>query len=79
MKEQRVKPSDLPPSTVDNQDSITTSVTTIDPVPLAAADPVPLAASTDSTPAKDVAGHELPASMFSTSGLSSWARNLKIP
>ncbi|TVU50577.1 hypothetical protein EJB05_01954, partial [Eragrostis curvula] len=83
MEEQQVKPSDVPPTIIDNQDSAANPVT--------AADPVPLAASTDSSvgpavisaptavQAKDAAGQEAPASMFSTSGLSSWAKNLKIP
>ncbi|KAL6594976.1 hypothetical protein ACP70R_048079 [Stipagrostis hirtigluma subsp. patula] len=91
MEEQQVKPSVLPPTTsLDNQDSSTTS-------PVTAADPVPAVASTDSSnqiasadPAvssaptaaltQDAAGRETsPSSVFSTSGLSSWARNLKIP
>ncbi|TVU46711.1 hypothetical protein EJB05_06262 [Eragrostis curvula] len=89
MEEQQVKPSDVPSTTIDNQDSAATP-------PVTAAGSVPLAASTDSSsqvagaspaaisaptavPAKDAAGQEAPASMFSTSGLPSWAKNLKIP
>jgi phosphatidylinositol-3,4,5-trisphosphate 3-phosphatase and dual-specificity protein phosphatase PTEN len=89
MEEQQVKPSDLPPTTTttDNPDSATTTVTTADPVPLAAstdsssqvagANPDASSAPT-AVPSKDAAGREAPASMFSTPGLSSWAKNLKI-
>lgn len=87
MEEQQVKPSDLPSAISDNQDSAATPVTTADPVrpaastdspsPVAGADPAAVSAPTAS-PTKDAA-REAPASMFSTSGLSSWAKNLKIP
>jgi phosphatidylinositol-3,4,5-trisphosphate 3-phosphatase/dual-specificity protein phosphatase PTEN len=89
MEEQQVKPSDLPPTSSDNQDSVATP-------PVTSADPVRLVASSDSpsevagaapaavfaptaAPAEDAAGREAPASVFSASGLSSWAKNLKIP
>ncbi|GJN13322.1 hypothetical protein PR202_gb00014 [Eleusine coracana subsp. coracana] len=91
MEEQQVKPSDLPPTTTDNQDPAAPPPdTTADSVPMAAstapesssqvagADPAAISAPT-TAPKKDAAGREAPASMFSTSGLSSWAKNLKIP
>ena len=93
MEQQQVKPS-LPPSDapMDNQDSSPLpAVTTADPVPRAlsndsatqAASPNPVAPSSPSAPTsattQDAAGREAPSSMFSTSGLSSWAKNLKIP
>ncbi|CAN6243016.1 unnamed protein product [Urochloa humidicola] len=89
MEEQQVKPSDLPPTTSDNQDSAATPPeTTVNPVrpaastnsssQVAGADPAVVSAPT-AAPAKDAAGREVPPSMFSTSGLSSWAKNLKIP
>jgi len=85
MEEQQVKPSDLPPTSSDNQGPVATPpVTSADPVrpaastgspsQVAAAAPAPIAA-----PAEDAAGREAPASVFSASGLSSWAKNLKIP
>ncbi|KAK3139703.1 hypothetical protein QOZ80_5AG0388310 [Eleusine coracana subsp. coracana] len=90
MEEQQVKPSDMPPTTTDNQDPVAPLPdTTADSVPLTAstvpesssqvagADPSAISAST-TAPTKDAAGREAPASMFSTSGLSSWAKNLKI-
>lgn len=93
MEQQQVKPS-LPPSDtpMDNQDSSPPpAVTTADPVPRAPANdsatqvasPNPVAPSSPSAPTsattQDAAGRETPSSMFSTSGLSSWAKNLKIP
>ena len=85
MEEQQVKPSDLPPTTSDNRDSAATPpITTVDPVrpaastQVAGADPAAVSAAT-AAPAKDDAGREAPPSMFSTSGLSTWAKNLKIP
>lgn len=85
MEEQQVKPSDLPPTTSDNRDSAATPpITTVDPVrpaassQVAGADPAASSAAT-AAPAKDDAGREAPPSMFSTSGLSTWAKNLKIP
>ncbi|KAJ1291000.1 hypothetical protein BS78_02G285600 [Paspalum vaginatum] len=83
MEEQQVKPSDLPPTTSDKQDSAKIPpVTTADPVhPVASADSSSQVAGADpaAASAKDATGREAPASMFSTSGLSSWAKNLKIP
>ncbi|KAM3255339.1 hypothetical protein ACQJBY_048578 [Aegilops geniculata] len=93
MEQQQFKPS-LPPSDtpMDNQDSSPLpAVTTADPVPRAlsndsatqAVSPNPVAPSSPSAPTsattQDAAGREAPSSMFSTSGLSSWAKNLKIP
>jgi phosphatidylinositol-3,4,5-trisphosphate 3-phosphatase and dual-specificity protein phosphatase PTEN len=85
MEEQQVKPSDLPPASSDNQDSAATP-------PVTSADPIRPATSIDSpskvaaavsaptaAPAEDAAAREAPASTFSASGLSSWAKNLKIP
>ncbi|VAI15249.1 unnamed protein product [Triticum turgidum subsp. durum] len=93
MEQQQVKPSLTPSDTpMDNQDSSPLpAVTTADPVPRAlsndsatqAACPNPVAPSSPSAPTsattQDAAGREAPSSMFSTSGLSSWAKNLKIP
>lgn len=88
MEEQQVKPLDLPPTSSDNQDSAATpSVTSADPVRPAATDSpskvagaAPAAVSSPTAaPAEDAAGREAPASVFSASGLSSWAKNLKIP
>jgi phosphatidylinositol-3,4,5-trisphosphate 3-phosphatase/dual-specificity protein phosphatase PTEN len=93
MEEQQVNPSLPPPaSPVDNHDSTPPpAITTADPVPHATSNdsttqvasinrvaPSSPAAPTSAT-AQDAAGHESPSSMFSTSGLSSWAKNLKIP
>lgn len=89
MEEQQVKPLDLPPTSSDNQDSAATPpVTSADPVrPAASTDspsqvagaaPAAVSAPT-AAPAEDAAGREVPASVFSASGLSSWAKNLKIP
>lgn len=93
MEEQQVNPSLPPPaSPVDNHDSTPPpAITTADPVPHATSNdsttqvasinrvaPSSPAAPTSAT-AQDAAGHESPPSMFSTSGLSSWAKNLKIP
>uniref|UniRef100_A0ACD5VXA2 Uncharacterized protein n=1 Tax=Avena sativa TaxID=4498 RepID=A0ACD5VXA2_AVESA len=90
MEEQQVNPSLLPPaSPVDNHDSAPPpAITTADPVPHATSNdsttqvasinrvaPSSPAAPTSAT-AQDAAGSP---SMFSTSGLSSWAKNLKIP
>ncbi|OQU88311.1 phosphatidylinositol 3,4,5-trisphosphate 3-phosphatase and protein-tyrosine-phosphatase PTEN2A [Sorghum bicolor] len=87
MEEQQVKPLDLPPTSLDNQDSAATPVTSADPVRPAATDSpskvagaAPAAVSSPTAaPAEDAAGREAPASVFSASGLSSWAKNLKIP
>ena len=93
MEEKQVNPSLLPPaSPVDNHDSTSPpAVTTADPVPHATSnDSATQVASINSvapsSPAAPTsvttqysAGREAPSSMFSTSGLSSWAKNLKIP
>lgn len=93
MEQQEVKPSLPPPATpMDSQDSSPPpAVTTADPVPHAlsndsatqVASPNPVAPSSPPAPTsattQDAAGHEAPSSMFSTSGISSWAKNLKIP
>uniref|UniRef100_A0A0D9XYR8 Phosphatidylinositol-3,4,5-trisphosphate 3-phosphatase n=1 Tax=Leersia perrieri TaxID=77586 RepID=A0A0D9XYR8_9ORYZ len=93
MEEQQVKPSDQhpPPPPVDSQDSTAPPVRTSEPVPQATSnDSATQVASTDhvapspapapsAVPINDAAGREAPSSIFSTSGLSSWAKNLKIP
>ncbi|CAM0950015.1 unnamed protein product [Alopecurus aequalis] len=93
MEEKQVNPSLLLPSSpVDNHDStLAPAVTTADPVPHATSNdsatqvasinsvaPSSPASPTSAT-TQDSAGREAPSSMFSTSGLSSWAKNLKIP
>jgi len=93
MEEQQVNSSLLPPaSPVNNHDSTPPpAVTTADPVPHATSNDSttqvasinPVAPSSPAAPTsaatQDAAGREAPPSMFSTSGLSSWAKNLKIP
>ncbi|EAZ20239.1 hypothetical protein OsJ_35839 [Oryza sativa Japonica Group] len=94
MEEQQVKPSDShpPPATpVDSQDSTAPPVRTPDPVSQATSnDSATQFASTvhvapspapvpNAVPIQDAAGREAQSSIFSTSGLSSWAKNLKIP
>ncbi|EEC69136.1 hypothetical protein OsI_38062 [Oryza sativa Indica Group] len=94
MEEQQVKPSDShpPPATlVDSQDSTVPPVRTPDPVSQATSnDSATQFASTvhvapspapvpNAVPIQDAAGREAQSSIFSTSGLSSWAKNLKIP
>jgi phosphatidylinositol-3,4,5-trisphosphate 3-phosphatase and dual-specificity protein phosphatase PTEN len=88
MEEHQVKPSDLPPTSLHNQDSAATPVTSADPArpaasndspsQVASAAPAAVSAPT-AAPAEDAAGREASASVFSASGLSSWAKNLKIP
>ncbi|KQJ86858.1 phosphatidylinositol 3,4,5-trisphosphate 3-phosphatase and protein-tyrosine-phosphatase PTEN2A [Brachypodium distachyon] len=93
MEEQQVKPSPPPPaSPMDSQDTAApAAVATVDSVSHATsnASTTQVASISHVTPSspqasnsattQDAAGRESPSSMFSTSGLSSWAKNLKIP
>lgn len=93
MEEQQVKPSPPPPtSPMDSQDTASpAAVATVDSVSHATsnASTTQVASISHVTPSspqasnsattQDAAGRESPSSMFSTSGLSSWAKNLKIP
>jgi phosphatidylinositol-3,4,5-trisphosphate 3-phosphatase/dual-specificity protein phosphatase PTEN len=94
MEEKQINPSLLPPaSPVDNQVSTPPpAVTTAYQVPRATSNdaateiasinpvvPSSAAAAPTSATTQDAAGLEAPSSMFSTSNLSSWAKNLKIP
>jgi phosphatidylinositol-3,4,5-trisphosphate 3-phosphatase/dual-specificity protein phosphatase PTEN len=93
MEEKKVNPSRLQlASPVDSHDSTPPpAVTTANPVPHATSNdsatqvasinpiaPSSPAALTSATTQDDAGGLEAPSSMFSTSGLSSWAKNLKI-
>ncbi|XP_006663975.1 phosphatidylinositol 3,4,5-trisphosphate 3-phosphatase and protein-tyrosine-phosphatase PTEN2A-like [Oryza brachyantha] len=93
MEEQQAKLSDPHPTLstpVDSQDSTVSSIRTPDPVPQATSNDFSThVASTDHVapspapapvvvPTQDSAGREGSSSIFSTSGLSSWAKNLKI-
>ncbi|KAL5209332.1 hypothetical protein ABZP36_004955 [Zizania latifolia] len=81
-------PHPPPATSLDSQDSTAPPVRTPDPVPqatsndsatqVASTEHVAPAPAPNNVPIQDAAGREAPSSMFSTSGLSSWAKNLKI-